>query len=156
MVFATPLNVSTMFTVPVRAPVPVPVVTVTVNVTVCPNPDGFGVDFTVVVVEFTASAFPTSSMSSGEFGVTLVTSIFVSRGLAETVGAKIAPTTQSPETLMSGGPVMQVVVTGSTSAFTAGVIAVKSRTSFPSFSIVTGSAVDFASCRTAVLYCNAT
>ena len=45
-VVVVPLNVSEMLTVPVR--LPLPVVTVTVKVTLCPNPEGLGLDVTVV------------------------------------------------------------------------------------------------------------
>ena len=65
-VVVMPLNVSEMLTVPVR--LPVPVMTFTVKVTFCPNPDGLGLDVTMVFVEYTGIAVPTSSISSGECG----------------------------------------------------------------------------------------
>jgi len=84
-------------TVPVAAAVPA-LTTVAVKVTAWPKPEGLTLEVTVVVVEFWFEVPPMICVSSGELGMSPMTSTLPKSGAPASIGAKIAPMAQVPLT----------------------------------------------------------
>ena len=80
-------------TVPVAVAVPA-LTTVAVKVTDWPKPEGLTLEVTVVVVEFWLEVPPMIWVSSGELGMSPMTSTLPNNGAPDSMGAKMAPMTQ--------------------------------------------------------------